>query len=307
MVALAMLALPAVLWFGSAALIARGLRYPGFLGDGTGNIAGPNVSTPSGHPYAVARADLGIDPDDFDAGMVKDSSIRAAWPIYVRGWIVRARGDRAVVVIPAAGQSIELTIPYIRFLHDAGFSVVALESSSNSHLGTDWGLSERLAASAAAERLRANGFRRVGALGISEGGAAAILAQADEAPFDAIVADSCYANLGAMIRRTPSIAALNPSFRATVFTLADRFWLRFPVDSVSPAHAAGSMRRCPLLIIQNGADPVTPINDGKAIADAAGANAEMWIAHVAGHGNAMREAPDEYQSRVTQFFKRTLK
>lgn len=302
-----MLALPALLWFGAAGFVARGLRYPQFLDSGVGDVAGPHIPTLTGKPVAVLRAAIGVEPEDFDAGVVQDNSVRAGWPVYVRGWLLRAPGTRAIVLIPPTGGSLESMVPYLSMLHGAGYTVAALESAGNPHLGTDWGWSERLAARAASAKLRADGFKAVGALGVSEGGAAAIFAQAESRSFDAIAADSAYANLDTMFRRNPSIAGLNPAFSATVFLLAREIWFGIPFDAIAPARAAAAFNNCPLLVIQNGADPVTPIKDGEAIRAAAGRGAEIWIARVAGHANAILEAPDDYRARVTEFFARAMR
>src|SRR5208282_3819459 len=72
-------------------------------------------------------------------------------------------------------------------------TVVAAYSANNPSYGINWGMLKRKFALATARTLTDHGFDKIAALGISEGAAAAIMAQAEQPVFTAIVADSSYA------------------------------------------------------------------------------------------------------------------
>jgi len=306
-----MLGVPVVLWLGAAVFVAHHLKFPAFLSEGSGeDVIGANVPAPTGHPYEVARVVLGVVPDDFQAGMVENAATLGGWPVDVRGWIIRGRTHDTVMLLPAAGGGPEQLVVYAKFLHDAGYTVVALNSASNSQFGTDFGWTERKIALAAAHKLRRDGYERITALGVSEGAAAAIFAAAEEPLFAAIVADSPYANLEAMFRQSPQVENLNPAFLNTVMWVARMLYFGQRLNAIAPADAARSLGNCHLLVIQNVQDPIVPVADGQAITLAAARShgyAQLWIAPSKGHGDAVYAAPDEYKKRVLTFVSSALK
>jgi len=191
-------------------------------------------------------------------------------------------------------------IPYVKFLLGAGYTVVAVYSANNPAYGINWGMLKRKFALATARTLRDDGFTRIAALGISEGAAGAIMAQAEQPVFTAIVADSSYANLEQLFMRSPSMSRLNPAFLGTVMWEA-QFWFGRKLDKIAPVVDAGNLGTCSLLIIQNRGDQVTPLADGDALLSSAGFNAQMWTTPSDGHGDAIYEDPKGYAARVLKF------
>ncbi|HEY6394125.1 MAG TPA: hypothetical protein VIX12_01835 [Candidatus Binataceae bacterium] len=261
-----------VLWLGAASVLSRGIRYPAFLDRNRTDVYGTNVPEPV-------------------------RGLNASPPAFIAG-----KREYAVLIVPPAGGKRSALMPYANFLSAAGFPVMMLDSDDDATRGTDWGWSERKAVAAAASDLRAKGFTKIAALGISEGAAAAIFAQSESAtsagPFIAIVADSSYANLDTTLRRSPSIANLNPAFQRTVLAEAGLWLGRFPA-LISPAAAAAKVH-CPLMIIQNRGDQLTTIADADAIR-AHAPQSTIWITQSSGHANAIYESPDEYKARVLGF------
>ena len=292
--------LPALIWIVAAIFVARSLKYPAFLYLGNGqDVFGEHVpGFKRGSVTDIAKA-IGVDPERFDSGTVEDDAGRHR-AVTVVGWYFPGARREVVVIVPAAGASEDSLIPYIKFLHAAGYTVVANYSSNNPQFGISWGLLKRKFALATARALKEDGFEKIAVLGICEGAAGAIMAQAEQPVFAAIVADSSYANLEQLLMRSPSIARLNPAFRNTVLWEA-RWWMGRPLIKVSPVTDAAKLRNCPILVIQNRGDKITPPEDGKAILYAAGVNSEIWIAPSDGHGDAIYEAPADYAARVVKF------
>ncbi len=294
------LGVPLMLWLVTALIFARSLKYPAFLYEGNGqDVFGEHVPRLTRGSLTDVRTATGLEPQRFDAGIVQEDGFRAR-QVPVIGWFFAGSRREAIVLLSAAGGTELQIIPYVKFLHAAGYNVVACYSANNPKYGINWGLLKRKFAIATAHRLHDDGFDTVAAIGISEGGAGVLLAQSEEPVFKAIIVDSAFASLPDTLLRSPTLARLHPAFARTVLWEA-RWWFGKSLYSVLPAESAGAMGDCPLLIIQNSGDPLTPVSDGEAIRKAATGSAELWIAPSKGHGDAIFQAPKEYAAHVIAF------
>lgn len=294
-----LLGLPIVLWMGGALVVARSLMFPGFLRRGAQDVFGQHVPSFQRGSLTDVGVAVGVEPERLDCGVVEEDGIHHR-KVSVVGWYFPGKRREVVVILPAAGAPEVAMIPYVKFLLGAGYTVVATYSANNPSYGINWGMLKRKFALATARTLRDKGFEKIAALGISEGAAGAIMAQAEHQVFTAVVADSSYANLERLFMRSPSISRLNPAFARTVMWEA-QLWFGRPLDQISPEIDAGNLGTCSLLIIQNRDDKVTPVADGKALLDSAGVNAKMWTVPSGGHGDAIYEDPGGYAARVLKF------
>ncbi len=293
-----LLAVPVILWIGAGAVVARSLRYPDSLRRSGQDVFGHHVPAFQRGSITDIGVALGVEPERLDCGVVEEDGLRKR-QVSVVGWYFPGKRREVVVIVPAVTPEVAI-IPYAKFLLAAGYTVVATYNANNPSYGTSWGLLKRKFALATARTLIDDGFTKIAALGISEGGAAAIMAQAEQPVFTAIVADGSYANLERMFMRSPSIERLNPAFVSTVMWEA-QLWFGRNLDKVSPETDAGNLGSCALLIIQNRDDQVTPLADGQALLLAAGFNAQMWTVPSGGHGDAIYEDPKGYAARVVKF------
>jgi len=294
-----LLGIPIILWMGAALFVARSLMYPDFLRRGAQDVFGQHVPSFKRGSLTDIGAALGVEPERLDCGVVEEDGIRHR-KVSVVGWYFPGKRREVVVILPAAGAPEVAMIPYARFLLGAGYTVVATYSANNPSYGINWGMLKRKFALATARTLGDDGFDKIAALGISEGAAGAIMAQAEQPVFTAIVADSSYANLAQLFMRSPSLSRLNPAFTGTVMWEA-QLWFGRSLYKISPVTDAGNLGTCSLLIIQNRDDQVTPVADGKALLDSAGFNAQMWTVPSGGHGDAIYEDPNGYAARVIKF------
>ena len=294
-----LLGVPIILWMGAAFFVARSLRYPEFMRHGGEDVFGQHVPDFQRGSVTDIGAAVGIEPERLDCGVVEEDGL-ARHQMTVVGWYFPGKRRDVVVIVPPAGAPEVGMIPYVKFLLGAGYTVVAAYSANNPSYGINWGMLKRKFALATARTLKDKGFNKIAALGISEGAAGAIMAQADQPVFIAIVADSSYANLRQLFMRSPSMSRLNPAFLSTVMWEA-QFWFGRKLDRISPAVDAANLGTCSLLIIQNRDDQVTPLADGQAILDSAGYNGQMWTVPSGGHGDAIYEDPAGYASRVIKF------
>ena len=294
-----LLSVPIILWMGAALLVARSLMYPEFLRHGGHDIFGQHVPAFQRGSMTDIGAALGVEPERLDCGVVEEDGIRHR-KVSVVGWYFPGKRREVVVILPSAATPETAMIPYAKFLLGAGYTVVAGYSANNPSYGISWGMLKRKFALATARTLRDDGFDKIAVLGLSEGAAGAIMAQAEHQVFTAIVADSSYANLARLFMRSPSISGLNPAFAGTVMWEA-QLWFGRPLYKISPETDAGKLGTCSLLIIQNRDDKVTPVADGKAMLASAGFNSQMWTVPSAGHGDAIYEDPNGYAARVIRF------
>ena len=283
----------AILWLGGSSLVAYRLAYPPFIEDGHTDVYGPHA------PISDAAAP--INPLAAFGAPFQSVTIPVDGYPAVEGWFVAGKLPSAVLLMPAAGGDRRAMLPYMKFVHAAGYPMLAIGSGDNPERGTGWGWRERAEVLAAADNLRRRGFTNIKGLGVSEGAAAMLFAQAERPVFRAIVADSSYRNLAAMFRAAPSIAGLNPAFSQTVMMEAG-FLLGHSLWRSDPAIAARKLAGAALLVIQNRGDKIVTVADAEAIRDAASSpNAELWVVAADGHGDAIYEDPEAYASRVTAF------
>src|SRR5271167_2670920 len=210
-----LLGVPILLWMGAAFFVARSLMYPEFLRRGGQDVFGQHVPAFKRGSVTDIGAALGVEPERLDCGVVEEDGFQHR-QVSVVGWYFPGKRREVVVIIPPAGAVETSMIPYVKFLLGAGYTVVAIYSANNPIYGINWGMLKRKFALATARTLIDDGFTKIAALGVAEGAAGAIMAQAEQPVFTAIVADSSYANLERLFMRSPSMSGLNPAFLSTV-------------------------------------------------------------------------------------------
>jgi pimeloyl-ACP methyl ester carboxylesterase len=296
LIPLALVGLGGVLWMGAATFITYHLLHPPFLDGGRGDVF-----------IASGNVPLGDDPKSYCDAPFEDVRITDADGITVDGWFVPGTLPSAVLLIPASGASKRALLPYVKILHNVGLPLLAIDSSDFVRGRDGWGWGQRASVRSVAATLRKKGFANIAALGVSEGAAAALMIQA-EAPdtFNAIVADSSFTTLGAMLRRYPSLAGLNPAFlETTMWELG--LALGHNVEDISPIVSASKLGHCALLVIQNDKDPLTPESDGRKILAAdPDSRRGIYLARSEGHGDAIYADPAAYEKKVREFLAPSL-
>jgi len=294
-VVLAALFTPVILiWFGAAALVARGLRFPPALAYST-------KPPPAGAmPQQPAKQNLG----ELLGASVQEIALRPDASGRVRAVLVPAPGMRtAVVLIYPNQRDPRILAEYFGMVHSAGYAVLVLDYLSQSGgvpSGQGMGWEERRDVADAATALRLRGVRAVAALGVSEGAAAALFAGSHGAPLAAIIADSSYASLSAMLKRIPPLDSLNPLFDNTVLWELGLMKGR-AIRNIAPSRAAAKLGGTPLMVINGGEDPLVPPADARMIFAAAQGPKELWIVPEAGHAAALAIEPEQYARRVGAF------
>lgn len=154
-------------------------------------------------------------------------------------------------------------------------------------------------------RERAEGRLPVGVLGISMGGAAAIMAASRCADIAAVVADSAYATLDDVVdwhvRSTLRLAPLVALGRLAVRVGEELMGVR--VAMVRPLDYVAQIAPRPILFIYGSRDDYIPPHHAQALFQRAGEPKEMWLAPGSAHAQARFDHPQAYRERVDAFFR----
>jgi uncharacterized protein len=288
-----------LIWFAAATIVARGLRFPPALAYSTsGPLERIKPAPPNAHQL---RQILGA-PSQEIALRDTDRDRR-------RGLMVPADGGKAAVILVYPNRiDPEALAGYFRIIHAAGYAALIIDYAQglrDPQAGRGWGWKERRDVIDAAATLRAHGMQSVAAMGVSEGAAAVIFAGADGGRLAAIISDSSYANLEALLKRIPPLDSLNPVFGDTILWELGLMNGR-AVRDIAPAQAASRLGGCPLMVINGADDPLVPPTEAQQIFAAATGLKELWIVPKAGHAAALAVDPEQYARRVSAFLAQHL-
>ena len=132
-----LLGIPLVLWMGAAFFVARSLMYPEFIRRGGQDVFGQHVPAfQRGSITDIGKA-LGVEPERLDCGVVEEDGFRHR-QVSVTGWYFPGKRREVVIIVPPAGAPEIGMIPYVKFLRDAGYTVVATYSANNPRYGINW-------------------------------------------------------------------------------------------------------------------------------------------------------------------------
>jgi dipeptidyl aminopeptidase/acylaminoacyl peptidase len=234
------------------------------------------------------------------------------------GWFVPAPEDApnpsaCIVMVHGYGAYKEQMAAYARTVRDGGFSSLLFDTSGSGLRRGEpvtLGFKERWQLMDAVHFVRSRADvdpERVGVLGVSMGGAAALLAAAEDPAIKSIVVDSAYADLSEMIK--PGLRAFvgSPSLLfAPLIVFYAEAMLGLKSKDIRPDLAAAQLGDRPVLVIHGADDGLTDPRSADAIYEAASGPKELWVLPECGHACAPLVEPEEYKRRVNGFFQRTL-
>jgi uncharacterized protein len=225
-------------------------------------------------------------------------------------WVPADGSARAVVVMHGHGGSLDYDLHRAPFLHAAGFNVLLFDfrahGRSPGRLAT-FGYLERRDVQGAVAFLKERGMRRIGLMGFSYGGMAAMLAAPLCPEVGAVISDGGPARL--------RNAAAGLAVELGLPRWLGRFlgWLAVATTSVrlgvnlfqyEPVGWVGKIAPRPVLFVHGELDPY--LADFDELYAAAGEPKEAWRVADVGHVKAGDTYPDEFRRRVLEFFERAL-
>lgn len=250
---------------------------------------------------------VGAPPAGIGAGAV---ALASGTGHALAGWFAPGRpGGGAVLLLHGIRSDRRALASRMAFLARAGFAVLAIDLRAHGEsagAAVTFGALEAQDAAGALGWLRAAApGERVGAIGVSLGGAALLLASR-HAAVDAMVLESVFPDIRAATAnrlRTavgPAHRALTPVFLAigTALTGLSPARLR-PIEALAAY-------RGPVLVVSGSRDLHTTPSETRAMFDAAAGPKELWMVEGAGHVDMAVAAGRDYEDRILAFLGRRL-
>ncbi len=263
-------------------------------------LAGGMLSSPALHSVGDPPADLPW------------SALRIARPgsAPLAGWILGGNPDAAgVLLLHGIRSDRRQMLGRARFLHAAGYTVLLVDLPGHGESAgarITFGYREAAGARAAFQYLREQlKGRPLGVIGVSLGGAAALLG---EAPLDAdaLILESVYSDVEQATKNRMRLHfGVFGEYLAPLLTLQIEPRLGIPVEALSPLAAAARVRH-PLFLLSGTQDQHTRGWETRAVYAAAGVSKQLWLVEGAAHEDLHQYAPVEYERRVLEFFARYL-
>ncbi len=142
----------------------------------------------------------------------------------------------------------------------------------------------------------------VGAIGISMGGAAALMAAAEDERIGAVVSHGAYATLqSAVEQRYRAVFGRFGPFFADQVAKAGQPWLNMDLSQVGPLLHIGRLAPRPTLLFHGKRDRIVSPQDAIQLLKAAGSAAHLELLPRSGHVRVNRSDLPKYRSRLLEF------
>jgi len=213
----------------------------------------------------------------------------------LHGWWIPCDETRrpAVILVHGWGRNAERMLPYIAILRPMGYHLLAFDARHHGESDRDGHASMRKFSEDIRAALDVLAIRpevdvgRVGVLGLSVGGSAAIHAAAHDARLRAAVTVGAFAHPGeAMLEMGFGRIWLAPAMPLAFRFIEWRVGARF--DDLAPERQIARVSGRVLLIHGQG-DTVVPVSNAHRLARAAPGHAELWVLPDRGHSDVHLE------------------
>lgn len=264
-------------------------------------VAAGMLTNPAPRPIGPPPADL----------HATDVRIPAADGGHVAGWHVPGKpGAGAVLLLHGIRSDRRQMLPRARFLAAAGYAVLLIDLPAHGESSGEritFGRHEAMGVSAALDELqRRSPGERIGIIGASLGGAAALLAHPEHKP-DAMVLEAVFPTIeeAASNRLRPRIGALDGIVTPALLQLLP---LRLGVTAAElrPIEAIAKTA-VPILVASGNADTYTTWAETVRLFEAAKEPKQLWAVEGASHVDLHDYDPPAYRHKVLPFLEAHLK
>ncbi|MFT5690168.1 MAG: fermentation-respiration switch protein FrsA (DUF1100 family) [Planctomycetota bacterium] len=228
----------------------------------------------------------------------------------LRAWFAPGEPERAgVVLLHSMGSNRQGMLQRAEILTDRGLGVLLIDFQANGESEGEYqtfGLLEAQDARAAAAYMRSRrGDKPLGVIGVSLGGAAALLGGPVDA--DAFVLEMVYPTLPEAVenRLALSFGRWGGKLFAPLLMVQCDLRLGFDAESVRPIDALAGLT-APVLIIGGEDDRRTSPEETRRMVAAAMGPKELWMVPGIKHEDLCERMPGEYARRVLAFFEEHL-
>ena len=252
---------------------------------------------------APARAVLGDAPADLHAASVDIPGV--ASPLHVKGWLIRGEpGQGAVLLLHGVRGSRADMVGRARFLAQAGYTVLLIDLPGHGESDGEritFGAREKDGVNAALAWLRTQApGERIGAIGVSLGAAALVLAHPSPA-LDAVVLESMYPTIDEAVANRLRSRFGAPGAWSTPLLVQQLPWrAQVAPAALRPIVDVGALTS-PVFIISGASDVQTPAAETRRIYAAVHGPKQLWLIDGAAHVNLYNHAGPEYVQRVGGF------
>ena len=257
---------------------------------------------------ASANQPVGILPSDLGGTQVQFPSASGAT---LHGWFIPGKkGVGAIILMHGVRANRLSMLERARFLSHADYSVLLFDfqahgESAGKHI--TFGHRESMDARAAVSFMQSNApGESIGVIGVSLGGAAALLA-APPLEVEAMVLEMVYPTINEAISNRLTMrlggwaSALTPLLS---WQLKPR--LGVSAEALSPIDRIGRIS-FPKLLIAGEKDQHTTLEESQRMFEAASEPKELWIVNGAEHVDLYKVSTKEYEQRVGGFFGKYLR
>jgi len=241
--------------------------------------------------------------------------------ITLRGWYWRRAGaesstsprlpseaEPAVLLVHGGGADRRSMLKYVRFLHEAGYAVAAVDirghgTSDGDRLGLTFGVRESRDVVSMIEALEWRGHGWIALLGDSVGGASSIIAASKDGRARAVISQNAYADFAEFATDILEARYAPRAFGALVAEVVMRTWPA-PYENVVPAYAIPAIAPRPVLILQGADDALCLEKHAHKLYAAAAEPKELFVMPRARHATLWNTDPKAYEERVLGFLAR---
>ena len=253
------------------------------------------------------RENGGLTPASFELAF-EEVSFRSRDGVALAGWWVpTAEPEGTVVMVHGLNRTRVEMVKKVPFAHERGWNALLLDLRHHGESGgeaTTFGVREKEDVRAAADVARERSAGPLVLWGVSLGGAAVVLAAADDPLVAGIICDSSFRNLRDTVAHHIRLfrgwrwwLRVVPAWPVTDEVL---FWMGrkggFDTDAADVLDAAARLGDRPALFVANSEDRRMPKEIAFDLAAAAGPAAEVLIVPGRSHGGAWRDGGAAYET-----------
>lgn len=290
-----------LVWFFIFILIFAGVYL------GVGAVAALTLTKVGDHPqFDDNPGTFGLEFEDVRFRSREDHLQIAGW------YIPNASAKRAMILVHGRDASKQNAIsgkfPQLAAeLHDAGLAVLMIDLRGHGESEGErytFGVHERRDVLGAVDFLLAQGFHKgqIGALGISLGGAAVIGAAVEEPAIGAVVVESTFADINALIVPNWKAESGLPMFFLPGVFLMWRLLVGFDLKGVKPVNELVQIAHRPILILHSKDDEMVDWGHAAGL-KAAVPVAELVNFEKCNHAELFRDRPEEYLEALLSFLR----